>query len=112
MVTRESEWDDLERDKMLALAEFESGVCDCGVHSSLSHDKSNYFKLVEGKCPLCASLEVQGRIRAQHDAAAAKSAEDHPARPLPSDGRRLALRQVSPAELEAAKAAQQSPTTQ
>lgn len=110
-VTREAEWDDQERDKMRGLAMFEAGVCDCGVHTSLAMDKANVFQMSENHCPVCGYLDMQERVRAARDEKFRKSVgEDSPDKPLPSDGRKISLRQLSPAEI-AERRAKAAPTT-
>jgi hypothetical protein len=46
---------------MLALAEFEAGICDCGLHRSLA-DQDPALKLELPVCPVCADLAKSLRI--------------------------------------------------
>lgn len=101
VVTREAEWDDVERDKMLALAYYEAGICDCGQHRSLARDKTQVFQLEVEKCPLCAELEAQGRVRQKADEAVKKRLKDFPERARPEDGRKLYVRHLTPDEVAA-----------
>lgn len=86
---------------MLALAHYEAGICDCGHHRSRAWDPSQPFQLEIEKCPLCADLEVQGRIRAKADKAAAERVKDSPERSRPDDGRKVYVRHLSPEEAAA-----------
>jgi hypothetical protein len=105
VVTREPEFDQLERSKLLALLEYDGGVCACGVHKSLSHDKRNVFTLEAEWCPLCQSLAAQNRELAQLDSAAEERAGKDKAKRLPSDGRSTFLRQLSQSEIDERRAA-------
>lgn len=101
VVTRESEWDDLEREKMLALEQYESEICSCGFHVSVA-DRDPHLETTVRKCPVCAGLAVNARVIAAEDKkqieALGKSPD--PLTPRPDDGRHFGLRaKVSP-ELE------------
>lgn len=98
VVTREPEWDDESRAEMLALAEYDAGICACGFHESLTQDRRNFFTFEHRVCPVCAG-------RAQWDRKVA-DADDHikvdphakPEAPLPTDGRWVGARMLGPAE--------------
>ena len=49
----EPEWDDRERAKLLALATYEAGLCECGWHKDLTDDRSNHFTFDDRTCPVC-----------------------------------------------------------
>lgn len=100
VVTPEPEWDDFEREKMLALALYEAGLCECGFHTSLAHDPEKWFTVEDQRCPLCADLEAQGRVRAEKDRKVEEALKDQPAAPRPSDGRRSFVRELTPIEAE------------
>lgn len=92
-VTREPEWDDESREEMLALAEYESGVCACGFHKSQTRDKANVFSFQVDHCPVCAGQARYGRLQASDD-----NEEDErvkgapPAAPRPNDGRLVSMK--------------------
>lgn len=96
-VTREAEWDDDSREEMLALAEYEAGVCACGFHKSIAQNKSHLFSFEQEHCHACAGWAQYGRLQAQDD-----HEEDErlkgaaPEDERPSDGRRVHMR-VTPA---------------
>lgn len=101
MVTREAEWDDYERNRMLALAIWEAGLSPCGHHSSLTSDKSNLFVIEEQTCSVCASLDRYRRIQEERDKRSLKQLGEKPAAhvPHPGDGRRTFVRQLSDLEV-------------
>jgi hypothetical protein len=101
-VAREVEWDDYERDKMLALDMHDSHVhhTGCGFHEDLATDLNNLFEPVVSVCPLCASLELQGRQVDADDEKARKALKEGEIAPLPSDGRHISTRMLSPLEAE------------
>lgn len=111
-VTREVEWDDAEREWMLALAEFRAGVCSCGYHTSLTHDRSNYFTYENAFCPVCAGADRYARSQQDTDEAVVQAMGDKPAGilPRPDDGRTTYARMLHPDEVAARKAAT-APTT-
>lgn len=106
MVTREVEWDDWERDKMLALSIHEHGIGPCGFHHSLTTDKRNVFKPETSEfCYVCAYLEQSARKQHAADNAARdkqpKDSHGNPTNPgaaLPSDGRRTTMRMLNERE--------------
>jgi hypothetical protein len=49
----EPEWSDDDRMRLLALAQYEAGVHECGFHWSLLEDKSNVFMPEMKVCPVC-----------------------------------------------------------
>lgn len=107
-VTREVTWDDESRDDMLALAHYETGICECGFHSSLTSDPSNFFTIEESRCLVCKGAAVHSRIQhAADDEVIARMGEDPPPdRVRPDDGRRTYLRPMTPDEAQAARARQ------
>lgn len=94
-VTRQPEWDDREREKMLALVEYESKVCECGMHETIA-DTDPDLEMVERICPVCAGLAQSARLYADRDEKTMKPHGDHPAAsiPRPNDGRHLSVRLV------------------
>lgn len=89
-MVREPEWDDIERDKMLALAQYDRELCDCGMHISVA-DTDPDLEMVERICPVCAGVARNMRIYVDTD----KKATDVKAPPeasRPTDGRHLSLR--------------------
>ena len=87
----EPEWDDESRAEMLALAEYEAGICDCGFHKSLTHDKANHFKFETDRCPVCAGWARYGRLQSRDDAEEEEKLgkDAPPTMPRPGDGRRV-----------------------
>ena len=106
MVTREPEWDDAQRELLQALDLYEAGVCnDCGIHHSLSGDLENVFTFSERICNTCAGSDRYARMMAEAEEKVRKMREGAPAAsPLPSDGRKVYLRQMSPQEIEMERA--------
>lgn len=105
MVTREPEFSDAVLERLLAYMEYRAGVCDCGVHESLTADKSNFFTFERRTCPVCKGLAQYQRLLAVEDKAAEDKVRDaSPATPRPSDGRRLFIRQLDPMEVAARRA--------
>jgi hypothetical protein len=96
-VTREPEWDDRERTKMLALGDYEAAVCDCGFHRSQTDPRRHVYKLIESACPVCATVDQYQRIQTDLDDKARKKLGDN--RPVgtpdPADGRKVALQRVT-----------------
>lgn len=87
-VTREPEWDDYERDKMLALELYESEVCECGFHKSIAHDPDQWFDLESVTCPLCADIAARMRSIAKSDQAEDDALKEKPGKKRTADGRR------------------------
>lgn len=87
-VVREPEWDDYERDKMLALDLFESELCECGFHKSLAHDPNQWFDLESVTCPLCADIAARMRATAEADRKEDEAFKDQPSKKRRADGRR------------------------
>lgn len=114
VTTREPEWDDVARDQLLALAHYEADVCDCGIHSSQSHDKANVYTFQTDVCPVCAGVDVYGRVQhADDDLLLDREYGEAgpPAKaPLPADGRRTYLRRASEDEVAAQRAASSTST--
>jgi hypothetical protein len=103
VVTREPEWDDAEREKLLGLALYEAEICECGIHSSLAHDPERWFTLEDQRCPLCADLAIQARIQGEKDRKVAERFKDQPDAKRGSDGRRSFVREMTPDEVEQMK---------
>ena len=99
----EPEWDDEERGRLLALARFEAGVCECGFHKSLTGDTSNHFTFEVEVCSVCKGASQYGRIQQESDKQARGEKPD-PKAPDPADGRRTHIRMMSAAEVEERRA--------
>lgn len=93
VVETEPEWDDAEREKMLALAEFEASVCKCGYPRDQVTDPTFVFQPETFDCPVCAATAVENRRLHDLDESARKAAGGKLAA-LPSDGRHLLMRLV------------------
>lgn len=105
MVTREVEWDDRQRDRLLALGVYESGVCACGFHRSIASDTDNLFTFDTETCPVCRGSARMERMQQSTDADEEKRLGENPppAAPRSSDGRRthVVLRPGGAAEMRA-----------
>lgn len=99
-MTREPEWDDEQRASLLALAEYEAGVCACGFHRSLTMDPALGFTEQSEVCPVCAGAAVADRLRSKADEDTAQILKNRPREPRPSDGRHTYIRQLTADELE------------
>lgn len=92
-MTREAEWDAAEVAKMQAFAEYEAGICSCGLHQSVA-DTDPDLDMSERKCPVCAALARNERAIQHADESVkrqlGKRLED-PLTALPSDGRHFSL---------------------
>jgi hypothetical protein len=90
VVTREAEWDDVERANMLALADYEADLCHCGLPSSLA-DTNPDLQVKYRHCPVCAGLARVTRIQAKRDATEVEEAYGkqgpRPGDRIPQDGR-------------------------
>lgn len=93
VIERESRIDDIDRAELLALAQYESEVCDCGYHPSLTDDKGNTFQPETRTCNVCAGQALWHRVLADQDKAVPHDAP--PKVPRPSDGRRSYMRMLS-----------------
>lgn len=102
MVTREAEWDDVQRDRMLGLGIYEAGICECGIHESLTSDPSNHFTFEQRTCSVCRGVARYGRMMAHSDDLARKTIGENPppGTPDPADGRRLFVKMLSPLEVD------------
>lgn len=92
VVTRETEWDDVEREKAQALVEYEAEICDCGLHRSIA-DTDPDMDMTERTCPSCAALARNRRIMVSNDAKAVEllGPKPLPEAARPDDGRHLKL---------------------
>lgn len=100
VVTRDAEWDDDQRQRMLAYLEYEDGVCGCGFHESLTQDKSNVFTFEHSTCPVCRGKDRYARMMAAQDDEARRALGEKPppSAPLPSDGRTTFVKMLSDRE--------------
>jgi hypothetical protein len=102
----ESEWDDQERSRFIALGAYEADICKCGFHKSLTSDKRNHFTFVEERCPVCAGVDKYDRIQQERDSTYEKSLGDSPmpGAQRPADGRSTFTKRMTVAEVAAARA--------
>jgi hypothetical protein len=108
VVTREPEWDDDSRAEMLALAEYEAGMCSgCGLHRSLCSDPSNHFTFEFDVCTVAAGWAQWGRKVADEDDKAMPGKGEPPETPHPDDGRTERVRMLTPDEVAKARAGRQ-----
>lgn len=92
-MVREPEWDDVEREKMFDLAEYEEKVCKCGFHESIA-DQDPDLEMDLRVCPICAGVAKGVRILDAEDDKQVKALGRDPApdASLPDDGRHIRLR--------------------
>lgn len=97
VVTRDVEWDDVERAKMQGLALYEAQICNCGLHESIAETDPD-LDIVLPVCPVCAGLAQQMRVLAESDATEVKALGDKPAASAvrPADGRSVRLKWKKP----------------
>jgi hypothetical protein len=90
VVSREAEWDDVERANMLALADYEADLCHCGLPTAIA-DTAPDMQVKYRDCPVCAGLARMTRLQADIDAREVKAAYGkdgpRPSDELPQDGR-------------------------
>lgn len=91
-MTRESEWDDTERTKMLALADYEADLCECGFPEAVA-DTDPDLQVKYRDCPVCAGLARASRAQADADKRLVHQVYGQngpqPGDELPADGRRM-----------------------
>lgn len=96
ITVREPEWDDESRAEMLALADYEAGICACGFHESVAKDQANnHFGFEVDQCPVCAGRAQYARLQSKEDAEEddrLEKVEAAPTDPRPADGRRVFMR--------------------
>ena len=99
-MTREPEWDDHERAKLLAWETYQAEICDCGLHRDIA-DTNPDLTMPERYCPVCAAIERNKRIYAERDEAAMKVHGPNPpaSLPRPDDGRYLSLAPKPPKDV-------------
>lgn len=94
----------------MAYLAYQRGICDCGIHESLTTDKSNVFTFDKRMCPVCRGKAQYLRVLADEDKAVEERLKGAPAAtPRPSDGRRLYLRQMGQLELAERRARRTRP---
>jgi hypothetical protein len=85
------EWDDAERAKMAALAEWEAGIGPCGHHHAETVDPEHFFfEWANFKCPVCAEVDRHERMKAAEEEQWLKQFGEkgpEPTVPRPTDGR-------------------------
>ncbi|MCM0622721.1 hypothetical protein [Nocardioides bruguierae] len=103
VVTREPEWDDDERRRLLALAAYHEQTCDRGHHPDVAGDPHLFWTFEDSRCPLCAEIDKWQRIQHDRDAKAIRQLGDEPSPfiPRPDDGRSTYLRRMTPDEVTA-----------
>ena len=89
VVTRESEWDDVERAKMQGLADYEAHICDCGLPESVA-DEDPDLDLHFRVCPVCAGVAKALRVQAAADREVVGK-DPAPEVVRPDDGRHISL---------------------
>ncbi len=99
----EPEWDDQQRQMMLVLPRYEAKVCECGFHESLTDDDSLYFTFPTRTCPVCkGAAQMARRLDAQDEKYIKTLGENPPPEtPRPGDGRRVAIKLMTPDEVDA-----------
>lgn len=104
----EPEWDDDQRNRMLALMEYEAGVHSCGFHRSLAFDMSNGFTFEFETCPVCAGRDRFERVVSERDKREREAAGDSNG-VLSMDGRTIRTRMLTEAEHAERKATAELP---
>lgn len=100
VTTRDSEFNDGDLARLLALRAYQAGICNCGIHESLTADRSNVFTFDKRTCPVCRGWAQYQRVMGAEDKAAEEQLKDSPpATARPSDGRRMSIRQLSAGEV-------------
>lgn len=92
VVTVEPEWDDEQRERMLALALYERSLCDCGWPRALCRDPATHFRIVnDDPCQIDAALAKYRRLLQQGDERLRRNQNlaEKPGAPDPADGRRF-----------------------
>lgn len=86
---------------MLALEQYEAGVCACGFHESLAGDSANHFTFEDKTCPVCRGSARYARIQHAADELATKARGENapPATPHPADGRKTFVRKLGAFEV-------------
>lgn len=103
---------------MIALAEYEGGVCSCGFHSSLTDDRANFFTFETKVCTVCAGWSKMHRIQESQDSRADEMLGEKPPpnATRAADGRKTFMRMMSADEVDERRGArsvpQQSPRDQ
>lgn len=98
-MTRDVEWDDLERAKIEGFIAYRASICDCGLPDFIAETDPR-TELVFRTCPICAGRDRQLRVLHAREKAEVKKAhgdEPPPGAELPSDGRSISLRLKPPA---------------
>lgn len=87
---REVEWDDRQRALIEGLAEYDAGICECGLHVSLTDTDEHDSKITLPVCKSCAAVQRYERmlIKVDNDL----RGDDPPAERYDrADGRRIRL---------------------
>lgn len=89
-MTREPEWDDVERANMLALADYEADLCKCGFPKDYA-DTDPDLRIKYRDCPVCSGVARAHRIQAAADSTLVRqvygNSGPQPGDELPQDGR-------------------------
>lgn len=105
VTTTEVEWEDYERDKMIALDLYDEAVCSgCGVHRSRMRKGVDFYTFADEQCPTCAGADMYHRHLSAQDHAHEKSIpdslneRDKAAFPRPADGRKVYIKAQTAAD--------------
>lgn len=84
---------------MLALVEYEAGICECGFHESVA-DLDPDLELDPRICPVCKGIAQMSRVMDAQDDEVDKALGENPSPDAPraSDGRHLRLIPARPAD--------------
>lgn len=99
VTTVDSEWDDEQRERMLALTLHERELCACGWPRRLCRDPETHFRIVEDEpCQIEAGLARYSRLAQHNDQMTHKHADldNKPGAPHPGDGRRAHVELAAP----------------
>lgn len=113
--TTEAEWDDYERDKMLALDIYDAAICSgCGVHKSRMRKGVDHYTFAEESCVVCAGADMFHRHLAAKDHGHEKTIPDSysdsakASLPRPADGRKVYIKAQTAAQAALPAEAQDS----
>ena len=85
---------------MLALDEYEAGICECGMHRDIA-DTDPALEMTSRICPVCAKVARGMRVMNERDEQSMRMLGEKPPAdtPHPGDGRHLAIRRKPPASV-------------
>ena len=105
-VTRDPEWDDRERAKMLGLLRYREGVHRCGIHRDVVNDPNVHLTVYHEVCEHCRQVDLFNRMQEEtdRDEMHKRWGKNPPASaPHPADGRDLYVREKTLQERPAQK---------